>query len=98
MTPPGRRRRVFGTQTAAYCLFTHLQYKNDISQVVCPESLIGPPGRTCRLARLTISHVIPADEGIYRARIVEANTTNADCSPCTGELNLRVFVNENGAG
>ncbi|KAL5967468.1 hypothetical protein TSMEX_004779 [Taenia solium] len=74
------------------------RYKNDISQVVCPENLIGPPERTCRLARLTISHVIPADEGIYRVRIVETNTTNADCSPCIGELNLRVFVNENGAG
>ncbi|KAH9284749.1 hypothetical protein ECG_02156 [Echinococcus granulosus] len=74
------------------------RYKNDISQVICPESFIGPPGRTCRLARLSISQVIPADEGIYRARIVGTNTTTADCYPCTGELKLRVLVDENDVG
>uniref|UniRef100_A0A0R3UM38 IRS-type PTB domain-containing protein n=1 Tax=Mesocestoides corti TaxID=53468 RepID=A0A0R3UM38_MESCO len=66
------------------------RYSEDLLQVTCPAALAffssNNFNRTCRLARLSISHVMKADEGRYRAHV----TGDSDCFPCAGERQLRV--------
>lgn len=74
------------------------QYSGSLSQMTCPANLTTSHHpialhRICRLARLSISHVMTADDGIYKAHV----TGDSDCFPCSGEQQLRV-IEDHGIG